>query len=61
MERKHLYTIQWTQPYATEWQRPYLRGLQKELEQTVEQWLEDEPNYPEANAIIERIKNASKS
>jgi hypothetical protein len=58
---KHLYTIKWTQPYATEWQRPYLRGLQKELEQTVEQWLKDEPDYPDANAIIERIKNASKS
>jgi hypothetical protein len=61
MEPRHLYTIKWTQPYATDWQRPYLRGLQKELEQMVEHWLEDEPDYPDANAIIERIKNASKS
>jgi hypothetical protein len=55
MEPKHLYTIRWTQPYATDWQRPYLRGLQKELEQMVEQWLEDEPDYPDANKVINRI------
>jgi hypothetical protein len=55
MEPRHLYTIRWTQPYATYKQRPYLRGLQEQLEQTVEQWLVDEPDYPDANAVIERI------
>ena len=55
MNSRHLYTIRWTQPYATYKQRPYLRGLQEQLEQMVEQWLIDEPNYPDANAEIKRI------
>jgi hypothetical protein len=55
MEPKHLYTIRWTQPYATDQLRPYLRHLQEEMERTVEQWLMDEPDYPEANRVIERI------
>ena len=55
MEPKHLYTIRWTQPYATYKQRPYLRSLQEQLEQKVEQWLEDEPAYPDAKAVLERI------
>ena len=60
MEPKYLYTIKWTQPYATQYQRPYMRGLQEQMEQVVENWLEDS-DYSEANNIIERIKNASKS
>jgi hypothetical protein len=60
MEPKYLYTIKWTQPYATQYQRPYMRGLQEQMEQVVEHWLED-GDYTEANLIIERIKNASKS
>jgi len=55
MEPKHLYTVRWTQPYATYKQRPYLRGLQEQLEQTVEQRLVDEPDYPDAKAVIKRI------
>ena len=55
MEPKHLYTIRWTQPYATYKQRPYLRSLQEQLEQKVEQWLVDEPNYLDAKAALERI------
>ena len=55
MEPKHLYTIKWTQPYATYKQRPYLRSLQEQLEQKVEQWLEDEPDYPDAKTVLERI------
>lgn len=60
MEPRHLYTIQWTQPYATAYQRPYLRGLQEQMEQLVEHWLED-GDYSEANELIRRIQNASKS
>ena len=55
MNSRHLYTIRWTQPYATYQQRPYLRGLQEQLEQIVEQWLIDQPNYPDAKAELKRI------
>ena len=55
MEPRHLWTIQWTQPYATTYQRPYLRGLQEQLEQIVEHWLED-GDYSEALGIINKIK-----
>jgi len=57
MNPKHLYTIRWTQPYATDQLRPYLRHLQEEMERTVEQWLIDEPDYPDANELIDRIKS----
>lgn len=60
MEPKYYYTIKWTQPYATEWQRPYLRGLQQQLEEVIENILEHS-KYDEANEIIRRIQNASKS
>ncbi len=60
MEPKYLYTIKWTQPYATDYQRPYLRGLQQQMEQVVEHWLEDN-DFTEAKEIIRRIQNASKS
>jgi hypothetical protein len=56
MNPKHLYTIRWTQPYATDQLRPYLRQLQEEMERTVEQWLIDEPDYPDANELINRIR-----
>jgi hypothetical protein len=56
MNPKHLYTIRWTQPYATDQLRPYLRHLQEEMERTVEQWLIDEPDYPDANELINRIR-----
>jgi len=54
MEPRHLWTIQWTQPYATTYQRPYLRGLQEQMEQLVEHWLED-GDYSDAKQEIERI------
>ena len=60
MNERHLYTIKWTQPYATNWQRPYLRGLQEQLEQLVEHWLED-GDFSEANEHIKRIQYADKS
>jgi hypothetical protein len=55
MDPKHLWTIRWTQPYATDWQRPYLRGLQEQLEQVIEFELEDGV-FKEANELIARIK-----
>jgi hypothetical protein len=55
MEPKYLYTIKWTQPYATDWQRPYLRGLQQQMEQVIENILE-QGEYNEANEVIERIR-----
>lgn len=54
MEPKYLYTIKWTQPYATDYQRPYMRGLQQQMEQVVELWLED-GDYAEAKQEIARI------
>jgi len=55
MNPKHLYTIRWTQPYSTYQQQNYIRSLQEQLEQMVEQWLVDEPDYPDAKAVIKRI------
>ena len=55
MEQKYLYTIKWTQPYATDWQRPYLRGLQKQMEQVIENILE-QSDYSEAKEVIDRIR-----
>jgi len=55
MNSKHLYTVRWTQPYATYQQRPYLRSLQEQLEQMVEHGLVADPNYSDAKAVIKRI------
>lgn len=54
MEPRHLFTIKWTQPYATYQQRPYLRGLQENLEQLIEITL-DQGNFKEAKETLERI------
>ena len=54
MKPQYLWTIKWTQPYATTWQRPYLRGLQEQMEQVIENILEDS-KFHEANEQIERI------
>jgi hypothetical protein len=54
MDPKYLWTNKWTQPYATDHQRPYLRGLQQQMEQIVEHWLED-GDYSDANRELERI------
>jgi len=55
MKREYLWTIKWTQPYATDWQRPYLRGLQEQMEQVIETVLESS-DYVDAKEVIERIK-----
>lgn len=56
MNDRHLFTIRWTQPYSTEYLRPYLRDLQRRMEQVIDQYLEESTNYPDAQAVIERIK-----
>jgi hypothetical protein len=55
MNPKYLYTIRWTQPYATDRLRPYLRQLQEEMEQVIESLLEHK-QFNEANEVIARIK-----
>lgn len=57
MEPKHIWSIKWTQPYATNNLRPYLRDMQEHLERLIEQVLEEDCNYKEANAVINRIKS----
>lgn len=54
MEPRHLYTVRWTQPYANSYQRPYLRGLQEQMEQVIEHWLEY-GEYSLAKEAIDRI------
>ena len=55
MEPKYLYTIRWTQPYATNYLRPYLRQLQEQMEKVIEYNLEHN-DFKEAKSVIERIK-----
>jgi uncharacterized membrane protein required for colicin V production len=55
MEPRHLYTIKWTQEYATNHLRPFLRSLQEQMEAEIENRLEH-GDFAEANTVIERIK-----
>lgn len=55
MEPRHLYTIKWTQSYATNHLRPFLRDLQQQLEAHIEHQLETS-DFAEAKQLIERIK-----
>jgi len=54
MNPKHLYTVRWTQPYATYQMRPYLRQLRNDYEQLIEAQLERK-QWPEAQQGIKRI------
>lgn len=54
MNEKYLYTIRWTQPYATYQMRPYLRYLRDEYEQVIESKLERK-EFDDAKTVIERI------
>jgi thiaminase len=54
MEKRYLYTIKWTQPYATEYMRPYLRELREAVDQAIEDQLERK-EWRQAEEIIERI------
>lgn len=53
---RYLYTIKWTQPYATDLQRPYLRGLQQQMEQVIENVLE-QSEFKEAKEVINKIRS----
>jgi hypothetical protein len=55
MKPEHLYTIRWTQPYATQTLRPYLRGLQEAMENAIEAQLEHS-DFAEARKVIGQIK-----
>ena len=52
--RKYLYTIKWTQPYATEYQRPYLRSMYEAVERAIEAQLARK-EWTDAKREIERI------
>jgi hypothetical protein len=54
MEPKYLYTIRWTQPYATYQMRPYLRHLREEYELVIESRLA-RGEFAEADAVIKHI------
>ena len=54
MEPKYLYTIKWTQPYATYQMRPYLRNLRDEYEKQIESRL-DRGEFDDAKQVIARI------
>jgi hypothetical protein len=54
MEPKYLYTIRWTQPYATYQMRPYLRHLRDEYEIQIEAKLA-RGEFDDAKAVLERI------
>lgn len=54
MEPKYLYTIRWTQPYATSQMRPYLRHLRNEYEVQLEARLA-RGEFDDAKAVLTRI------
>ena len=54
MNPKYLYTIRWSQPYATYQMRPYLRQLRNDYEKIIEAQLERK-EFTQANEVIERI------
>ena len=56
MKREYLYTIRWTQPYATDYMRPYLKHLREEVDRAIEAQL-DRNEFTQAKEVIERIKN----
>lgn len=54
MEPRHLYTVRWTQPYATYQMRPYLRNLREQYEIQIEDKLA-RGEFDDAKAEIARI------
>lgn len=55
MNERYLWTIRWTQTYATYQMRPYMRKLRNELEVQIEAKLARN-EFDDAKAVIERIK-----
>jgi len=54
MNPQYLYTIRWTQPYATYQMRPYLRQLRNDYEVEIEAKLARN-ELDDAKAVLERI------
>jgi len=54
MNRQHLYTIKWTQPYATYQMRPYMRMLRDQYEAEIEATLERK-QFDDALTVLKRI------
>jgi hypothetical protein len=54
MKPKYLWSIKWTQPYATQQMRPYMRKLRDEYEAQIEARL-DRNEFDDAKKVIERI------
>jgi len=54
MNPQHLYTIRWTQPYATYQMRPYLRQLRNDYEVQIEDKLA-RGQFDDAKAVLEKI------
>lgn len=54
MEPRYLYTIRWTQPYATYQMRPYLRQLRQEYERVIEHRLAL-GHFDDAKQVLEKI------
>jgi len=55
MNKRYLYTIKWTQPYATDSMRPYLKALREAMDANIEAQLERK-EWPQAQQVIERIR-----
>jgi hypothetical protein len=55
MNKRYLYTIKWTQPYATDRMRPYLKALREAMDANIEAQLERK-EWPQAQQVIERIR-----
>jgi hypothetical protein len=51
---KYLWSIKWTQPYATYQMRPYMRQLREEYELQIEARLARN-EFDDAKQVIERI------
>lgn len=54
MNPRHLYTIKWTQPYATYQMRPYMRMLRDQYEAEIEAKLE-RGEFDQARTVLKRI------
>ena len=54
MNRQHLYTIKWTQPYSTYQMRPYMRMLRDQYEAEIEAGLE-RGEFDDALTVLKRI------
>jgi len=54
MTERHLYTLRWTQPYATDQMRPYLRTLREALDRSIEDKL-NRNEFDQAKEVIARI------